>query len=458
MRPLKYILILFFLTRLTNLTLLPIFTDEANYLEWGWRALHGQPFYSLFDAKQPGLMWIFAAFEILFPDPLWGARLVSVLFGFANLLLIYRISIKLFGQKTAVVGTILYTLTPLFLFFDRQALMESSLITISLSSFYITSSLKQKPSIKNALLLGLVLGVGIWIKSTTFVFLLTSILAVFYIAFSSRQITRYLTLLTYTLMVFFLISFPLLLHPEFISTWSRNSGYTLSISQILSLPLHTWQANITTNLVLWFLLLTPPIFITGIISLYSLARKSRLLVFWIIFPITFFLITSKFSGFMFQRHSTPFLPLLLLPAASFLSSHRKTLYCSLISSILISCTLIFSPPSYFHLLSRFTRYSYIEGYITGGGAANYTGYQVTAIMNYLKSVSPTQNILVGLPLANYNPTAAIFVYARKIPHLTPIYFDSQILSNLSSYDCLKTPQPLYYVSIEESDTDLLKLL
>ena len=63
---------LYFFTRLTNLTLLPIFTDEAIYIRWSqigaldanWR------FISLVDGKQPMFTWIMMVLFRLFDgDP-----------------------------------------------------------------------------------------------------------------------------------------------------------------------------------------------------------------------------------------------------------------------------------------------------------------------------------------------------------------------------------------------------
>jgi len=60
-KPLLFIILFYFLLRLPKLTLIPIFNDEAIYLDWGWREIHGGAslFYSLYDGKQPLLMWVF---------------------------------------------------------------------------------------------------------------------------------------------------------------------------------------------------------------------------------------------------------------------------------------------------------------------------------------------------------------------------------------------------------------
>src|SRR3989344_8880884 len=104
------ILALYFLLRLTNLTLLPIFNDEAVYLDWGWRETHipDALYYSLYDGKQPLLMWFFGISETIFTDPLFAGRIISVLTGAFTLLGIYLLAKILFNKKVAVISALLY--------------------------------------------------------------------------------------------------------------------------------------------------------------------------------------------------------------------------------------------------------------------------------------------------------------------------------------------------------------
>jgi len=50
----------YFATRLFNLTLMPIFTDEAIYIRWSEIALYDPTwrFISLSDGKQPLMIWL----------------------------------------------------------------------------------------------------------------------------------------------------------------------------------------------------------------------------------------------------------------------------------------------------------------------------------------------------------------------------------------------------------------
>ncbi len=79
----------YFLTRLINLTILPIFTDEAIYLRWSQIMAYdaGLRFLPLTDGKPPLFFWLMM-FPIKFLanfDILFAGRLTSVLCGFLGL-------------------------------------------------------------------------------------------------------------------------------------------------------------------------------------------------------------------------------------------------------------------------------------------------------------------------------------------------------------------------------------
>src|SRR3990167_7544264 len=83
--------VFYWVMRLTNLTALPIFTDEAIYIRWAqiggrdasWR------FISLTDGKQPLFTWAMMVSLRLFQDPLFAGRLVSVISGLLSLIGMY---------------------------------------------------------------------------------------------------------------------------------------------------------------------------------------------------------------------------------------------------------------------------------------------------------------------------------------------------------------------------------
>src|SRR3989338_5377332 len=95
--------VLYFATRLINLKIVPIFTDEAIYTYWAQVALHdpANRFISLEDGKQPLFIWIAAIFQKFISDPLLASRLVSVVAGGFSLVGIYLLAKLFFDKKTA---------------------------------------------------------------------------------------------------------------------------------------------------------------------------------------------------------------------------------------------------------------------------------------------------------------------------------------------------------------------
>lgn len=84
------LILLYGLTRLINVTILPIFNDESIYLRWGWLEVQSNSwFIPLYDGKQPLLTWAFGYAQVYFTDPLFGARLVSIATGLLTLLGIF---------------------------------------------------------------------------------------------------------------------------------------------------------------------------------------------------------------------------------------------------------------------------------------------------------------------------------------------------------------------------------
>lgn len=76
------LIIAYLTTRLYNLTILPIFNDEAIYLHWGLIMRNtGEKFFSVaFDGKQPLSMWLFSISMWFINDPLVAGRIISVFF------------------------------------------------------------------------------------------------------------------------------------------------------------------------------------------------------------------------------------------------------------------------------------------------------------------------------------------------------------------------------------------
>src|SRR4030042_5714603 len=111
------IVLVFFLLRLVNFTILPIFADEAIYIRWS-QVMRTEPtlrFIPLSDGKQPLFMWLTIPFLKIFSDPLLAGRALSTLAGFGSLIGIAFITWLLFKDKRLVlISSFLYAVLPFF--------------------------------------------------------------------------------------------------------------------------------------------------------------------------------------------------------------------------------------------------------------------------------------------------------------------------------------------------------
>src|SRR3989344_1173937 len=114
---------LYLATRLINLTILPIFTDEAIYLRWGQIGLRdaSHRFLSLEDGKQPLFIWLMYPMLKVFADPLVAGRMVSVVAGSTSLIGIMVLARLVLGKKAVIPAGLIYVVSPFFLFYDRLA-------------------------------------------------------------------------------------------------------------------------------------------------------------------------------------------------------------------------------------------------------------------------------------------------------------------------------------------------
>ena len=82
--------LVYLLTRLPNLTSIPVFGDEAIYLRWSQliKNVETLRFVPLTDGKQPLYMWLTVPFLKIVPDPLYAGRFLSVLIGLGSLIVL----------------------------------------------------------------------------------------------------------------------------------------------------------------------------------------------------------------------------------------------------------------------------------------------------------------------------------------------------------------------------------
>ncbi|MGE5041287.1 MAG: ArnT family glycosyltransferase [Candidatus Levyibacteriota bacterium] len=181
---------LYFLTRLTNILALPMFTDEAIYVRWSQIAKQDAAwrFISLTDGKQPMLVWLaMNSMRIFKSDPLFATRMVSVFSGFLAMVGVMLLSLELFKKKPegghilfrifghlqgskviGVIAGILFVLYPFALVLDRMAIYDSLVACTIIWCLYMEVLLVRYLRLDIAIITGAVIGSAVLTKTSGF--------------------------------------------------------------------------------------------------------------------------------------------------------------------------------------------------------------------------------------------------------------------------------------------------
>jgi 4-amino-4-deoxy-L-arabinose transferase-like glycosyltransferase len=453
-----FVLIIFYLTtRLVNLTLLPIFNDEAIYLHWGLIELSDIPrylYYSLYDGKQPLLMWVFGAMQRLTEDPLLAGRLVSVATGLLTMIGLYELGKRFFGRGTGVLAALIYIIIPIFAFYDRQALMESSVACIGVWMCYWFLRNIECPRYANIFWLGFLIGLGLFIKSSVSIFLANIILIGVYVLYinKNRFFRRKYVIISFgSLGLALLIIAPLISQPDFMKIITMNSRYSFTLNEILQFPWIKWLQNVQSTVELLWWYVTPFLFaacIYGVGIMYKMRKGSSSLyvILWFILPLLFFILFTENPS---SRYIVAFLPLVtIFCAQAFLSLNKRILpwvfFVSFLFPLIHLVLLLFSPLNYFYSMERFTKYSDSMDYVRGPVA----GYGVVEVAKYLSDQAKGGDILVEMKNSNGNPEDSLYLYLRLNHHVSVLVrgFDCENYVKRSEERDDVSGQPIYFVS------------
>ncbi len=233
--------VLFLFLRLPNLTLQPIFADEAIYIRWA-QVIRSEPtlrFLPLSDGKTPLFMWVMIPLFKFIHDPLLAGRFLSVISGFFTLLGVFFLSKKVFNLRTALWASLLYVVTPYTIFFDRMALVDSMLAAFTIWSCYFAIWLVSNLRLDIAMVLGYFLGGGILTKTPGMLNL--TLLPLTVIGFVRRKggknaLVRLLVLWGVAIGIALVMYNVLRLGPNFQMLSSRNTDYIFSPLELAGRP------------------------------------------------------------------------------------------------------------------------------------------------------------------------------------------------------------------------------
>ena len=315
---------LYAVTRLTNLTKLPIFTDEAIYIRWSqigsrdanWR------FISLVDGKQPLFTWIMMVLLRFIRDPLVAGRLVSVIAGFFTTIGIWLTAHELFkSKKIGFIASFLYIIIPFGLVYDRMALYDSLVAAFSIWNLYLAILLVRRIRLDAALLLGLTLGMGMLNKTSGFLslYMLPGTLLLFDWRRDGRvkRLFRWIGLVCIAAVISQLLYSVLRLSPLYAMVGQKDAVFVYSFKEWLTHPFNFLLGNIH-GLFDWAIhYLTWPIFIAALLSglsLWKWTREKLLLLGWWFAPFFALALDGRVLYPRFILFMT--LPLIILAAVA----------------------------------------------------------------------------------------------------------------------------------------------
>lgn len=421
---LLFLAALFFLSRFLYLTAIPIFGDEAIYLNWSQTMAEDirQVFLPLSDGKQPLYMWLTAPLTYLPINPLVVARLVAVFSGFFSTLGIYFIGKKLISRKFAIFAAGFYIVTPMLFFYDRLGVPDGLLLTFGIWSLYFGLMLVSQPTWQRYLTLGVVLGLGLLAKSPAifYVLLLPTLLVPQLLQRHPhwRHAGKAAGLMVVAGITGLLISLVLRLSPLYPVIAQRTNDFVFSPTHLLENPLDPFSSRIA-EVWGWLLgYLTVPLVFFAFAGLTVACLRKQLYVivifFWFFMPLLLEMALAK--GFTPRYFLFTIPPLIFVAAYGFYGllmhvSNRKFLRYAIVLPLLVPLQFIYlllTHPARAPIPQK-ERSGYLEDWTAGWGIAE--------VSRYIHSLPVEQKVLVGTEGRFGTLPDGLIDYTRRTPNL-----------------------------------------
>ena len=466
---LTILVVLYFVTRLTNIMSLPLFTDEAIYVRWSQIAKQDAAwrFISLTDGKQPSFIWIAMNIMRVVSDPLLATRLVSVFAGFGTLIGIMLLSLELFKKKRTgsvmnrifghlledkiigFVAGLLFILFPFALVMDRMAMYDSLVACIMVLALYSEVLLIRYVRLDIALLSGLVMGSAVLTKTSGFfsIYLLPFSLLLFDFRQKEwrRKLTEWIVFVVIAVVLVFCMYSVLRLSPFFYIIDEKNALFVYPLSEWLMHPFEFLYGNFHA-LIEWFLIyITIPIVLFAVLSFFvgKNFREKLFLLIWFLAP---FVALGLFGKTLYPRFIYFMTFPVIILAAFAVTQLMQRFKSKILSIIIILLAGSFSIYTDYFILFNFSHApipqadlgQYINSWPAGGGTAEMVQFFNTQSKKG-KIYVATQGTFGSLP----TNTMEIYLGNNKNIETRGIYpLPSQLPADLK--ERAKT-MPVYYV-------------
>lgn len=315
---------LYLASHLYALTELPVFADEAIYIRWSQLIIDEPVRYAFFpfnDGKTPLYIWSMVPALSFFEDPLFAGRMVSVLVGVAQLVVLWRI-LTLLKVRTIskIVAGLWVILLPFWFFHHRMALIDAMLTLwlsiVSLSQLQLLSAIRAK-SKQMILMQSAVLALAVWLALFTkipAVLALPSVALGLGLARTKDELRQFCISLVLAGAAALLGFVALSAHPAFPQLFSRGSDFLYPVSEVLSGAWKITLAQIPVYLGYFISYAGPLVLFFAVAGLFS-QRQQRQAHWFFWSAILFALPIAVLGKVVYPRYLFPVMWYLTIAAA-----------------------------------------------------------------------------------------------------------------------------------------------
>lgn len=319
---------LYLFTRLFNLDVLPIFTDESIYIYWAKYIsfFRDKWFISISDGKPPLLIWVIGVLLSFLPSDwyLIAGRIPAVFFGLLSLIFMVKSAMLLWNFRlTAFLAGLLYIFSPFHLFYDRMALFDSMLSAMLLAGFYFMLKTSKYQKITDSFFWGVFIGLGFLSKGTAIVFfLLLPVIFVWILGFKAavKKWKKIFLLLTVFLLTAQLINNSLRVSKIYFMMALKNQQFQQPWDLLLENPIRLLWGNYQ-GILSWIVsYYTLPAFLIGMLAVTYLFFK-KISIFLALFGLWFsgLFVFAFLARELFPRYLLFTTPYFLLISAFFVA-------------------------------------------------------------------------------------------------------------------------------------------
>lgn len=332
--------------------------------------------------KQPLLFWVYGFGAQIFNNPVTGARLVNLIISIPPFFILYKLIRQLRNANAATIGLILYAFSPFLIFSQATALMDGILFDLNIMVLALVFKLRKKFRWVDALNLGIILGLTLWIKTTGLYLGITAFVAL--IVFRVRT-------LIIPLIVSLSFILPLILRPDFNLILLEGQGFALPLNEVAGFPIQTWFRNLLFFTISYLLYFTPAVF-AGLFFLKkdTAQKETRVLFLWFLMPSLLLILTSKMLNFRYDLFAAaPLLLILAVGLDNLISRLKNALWIRMLIflPLLFEALLItFHPLGFFSLIPKGSLLQIERAYVFDWPS----GYSVKEALAFFDSIRPSK--------------------------------------------------------------------